>query len=140
MHSECSKVSYYQPKNQHFLDNKPTTQILCHIFLQDQSRCALWHKNKYIHILQGRPWGGGGAIAPRSQRNVKKMEAKCFSYPVMMSILIHARGSRILFIKTVQYGVPSVPKYVIINLKSTNSRQISDNSKKYLPNQSRSAC
>ena len=26
-------------------------------FLQDQSRCALWHKNKYIHILQG---GSGG--------------------------------------------------------------------------------
>ena len=38
-----------------FLDDKSTTQILCHIFLQDQSRCALRHKNKYI--LQG---GSGG--------------------------------------------------------------------------------
>ena len=52
-----------------FLENKSTTQKLWYIFLQDPSRCALWHKNKYIHILEG---GSGGAIAPRSQRNVKK--------------------------------------------------------------------
>ena len=44
-------------KINNFLDNKATTQILCHIFLQDQSRRTLWHKNKYIHILQG---GSGG--------------------------------------------------------------------------------
>ena len=31
VHSECIKVSYYQPKNQHFFYNKSTTQILCNI-------------------------------------------------------------------------------------------------------------
>ena len=56
--------------------------------------------NKYIHILQG---GGLGAIAPRSQRNVKKNGGFKFfipgakMYPVMMSFQIHARGSRIFF-------------------------------------------
>ena len=29
--SECIKVSYYQPKNQHFFYNNSTTQILCNI-------------------------------------------------------------------------------------------------------------
>ena len=67
-----------------FLDNKSTTQILCHIFLQDQSRCALWHKNKYIHLLEG---GSGGAIALRSQRNVKKMEALRFLYQAQRYIM-----------------------------------------------------
>ena len=58
-------------KTNTFGENKSTTQILCHICLQDQPRCALWDKNKYIHILPDGSGGGGGAIANRSQRNVK---------------------------------------------------------------------
>ena len=62
-------------------------------FLQDQSRCALWHKNKYIHIFQG----GSGGNSPRSQKECKKNGSFTFFipggkiYPVMMSIQIHAR-------------------------------------------------
>ena len=56
-------------------------------------------------------------------------------YPVMMLIQIHARGSGIFFIKTVQYGAfLNVPKYVKINFKSQQfSRLILHNSKDYLP-------
>ena len=74
-------------------------------------------QNKYIHILQGGSWGGGGGglIALRSQRNAKLMEALRFFYrkyyiqdakiyPVMMWIQIHARGADFFFIKSVQYG------------------------------------
>ena len=53
---------------------------------------------------------GGGGIAPRSQRNVRKNGGFTFFmpstkiYPVIMSIQIHARGVRIFFfIKMVQY-------------------------------------
>ena len=58
VHFECSKVCYYQPKK-----HQSTPKILGHIFLQDQTRCALWHKNKYIHILQWGSRGGGGGKA-----------------------------------------------------------------------------
>ena len=124
MHSECSKVSYYQPKNQHFFDNKSITQILCHIFLQDQSRCALWHKNKYIHILQGvsgRGWGGGGK-SPKKPKKCKKNEGfKLQIYLLMMSIQIHARGSGFFFYQNSAIRrILCVPKYVIINLKINN--------------------
>ena len=78
------KLVIIKPKIIFFGDNKSTTQILCQIFLQDQSRRALWHQNKYIHTLQG---GSGEAIAPRSQRSVKIMEALRFSYHARRYIL-----------------------------------------------------
>ena len=49
---------------------KSTTQTLCQIFLQDQSRRTLWHKNKYIHIKGGSGGGGGGG----AKENAKAKE------------------------------------------------------------------
>ena len=99
VHSECSKVSYYQPKNQYFLDNQQPK--FCAIFyLQDQSRCALWQQNRYIHILQG---GGGEGNSPQKPKKCKKLRLYVFYinyyipdskiYPVVMWIQIYASGS-----------------------------------------------
>ena len=79
MHSECSKVSYYQPKS--------------------------------VCVWGG---GGGGGNSPQKPKKCKKWRLYAFYskyyipdtkiYSVMMSIQIHARGCRIFFIETVQYG------------------------------------
>ena len=49
---------------------KSTTQTLCQIFLQDQSRRTLWHKNKYIHIK-----GGSGGVLKKMLK-LKKCKKK----------------------------------------------------------------
>ena len=84
MHSECSKVSYYQPKNHHFfiINQKPK---FCAIFSLRFIQMRTLAQNKYIHILQGGSGVGvgGGVIALRSQRNAKKMEALRFLQQIL---------------------------------------------------------
>ena len=115
------------------------------IFLQDLSRCKLWHINKNIHIFTS---GVFGAIAPRSQRNVKKWRLYIFYikyyipdakiYPVMVWIKIHAWRSRIFFLlkwyNLAHSECPKIPYYQ--PKKSTFSSLISLNSKNYSPYQS----
>ena len=66
----------------------------CAIFFSKINPDAHFGTNKYIHILEE---GSCGAIAPRSQRNVKNRGFTFFIpgakiYHVMMSIQIHASG------------------------------------------------
>ena len=57
---------------------KSTTQTLCQIFLQDQSRRTLWHKNKYIHIKGGSGGGGGGLKKMLKLKKCKKWRLYVF--------------------------------------------------------------
>ena len=78
MHSECSKVTYYQPKNQHFfiINQQPK---FCAIFLFKINPDAHFGtKINTFTFYKGSRGGGGGVIALRSQRNVKKMEVLSF--------------------------------------------------------------
>ena len=65
-------------KTNTFGENKSTTQILCHICLQDQPRCALWDKNKYIHILPDGSGGGGGGNSQQKPKKCKKRRLYIF--------------------------------------------------------------
>ena len=78
MHSECSKVSYYQPKNQHFyiINQKPK---FCAIFFSKINPDAHFG-TKYIH---SHLIGGGGLIALRSQRNAKKYRLYVFLQQIL---------------------------------------------------------
>ena len=111
MHSECSKVSSYQPKNQHFFFVINQQSKFCAIFFSKINPDA--HFGTKINTFtfykeDRRGGGGGGVIAHRSQRYVNKNwrlyvfynkyhipDAKI--YPVMMWIQIHARGVQIFF-------------------------------------------
>ena len=112
MHSECSKVSYYQPKNQHFfiINQQPK---FCAIFLFKIIPDAHFGTKKiHSHFTRGM---GGGGNSPQKPKNCKKKWRFCgfYSkyyipdakiYPVMMWIQIHARGDAdFFFIKMVQY-------------------------------------
>ena len=70
MHSECSKISYYQPKNQHFFIINQSLNFVPYFSLRLIQMRTL-AQNKYIHILQGGS-GGKGLIALRSPRNAKR--------------------------------------------------------------------
>ena len=98
--------------------------------------------------------GSRGSIAPRSQRNVKKMEAvllhqtlhtRCVDSPVMMRIHIRARGGggsrgmlpEIFYIKKLQSGALCVFQNTLLSTeKSTILRIIFHNSKNDSPYQS----
>ena len=94
MHSECSKASYYQPKNHHFfiINQKPK---FCAIFSLRLIQMRTLAQNKYIHILQGGS-EGGGVNSPQKQKKCKKWRLYVFYskyyipdakiYPVMMLI------------------------------------------------------
>ena len=118
MHSECSKVSYYQPKYQHFLDNQQPK--FCAIFFSKINPDG--HFGTKINTLTFYKGDLGG-----NQRNEKNGEFTFFIpgakiYPVMMSIQIHAREVQIFFNGAIQ-RIPSVPKYIIINLIINNFRE-----------------
>ena len=108
VHSECSKVSYYQPKNQHFFYYKSTTQNLCHIFSKINQDAHFGTKINTVTFYKGDGGGGGGGvIALRSQRYVKWRLYMFYSkyhipdakiYPVMMWIQIHARRVQNFFL------------------------------------------
>ena len=60
MHSECSKVSYYQPKNQHFfiINQKPK---FCAIFFSKiNPDTHFGTKYNHSHFTRGIGEGGGG--------------------------------------------------------------------------------
>ena len=76
MHSECSKISYYQPKNQ-----QPK---FCAIFFSKINPDAHFGtKINTFTFYKGDLGGGGGLIALRSQRNVKKMEVLRFLQQIL---------------------------------------------------------
>ena len=135
MHSECSKVSYYQPKSQHFfwiINQQP--KFICAIFFSKINSDAHFGTKKYIHILQGGSGGDGGwVIALRSKRNVKNG-----GFTFLQQIL-HTRrediscndvdsdsckgGCRFFFVLkrcNTSGRILSVPKYVLISLKFNN--------------------
>ena len=77
---------------------KSTAQILCQIFLQDQSRRALDTQKNTFTLREGRE----GGISPQKLKKYKNGGFTFFIpgakiYPVMMWIQIHARGSRIFY-------------------------------------------
>ena len=76
MHSECSKVSYYQTKNNNFFIINQKSKFAPYFSLRLIQMRTL-AQNKYIQFYKG-DGGGGGLIALRSQRNAKKMEALRF--------------------------------------------------------------
>ena len=105
MHSECSKVSYNQPKIQHFLENQ---YIFCTIFFSKINPDAHFGTKINTFTFYKEDLGAISMsifnilIALRSQRNVKNGGFTFFYskyyipdtkiYPVMMWIQIHARG------------------------------------------------
>ena len=73
MHSECSKVSYYQPKNQRFILIINQQPKLCAIFFSKINPDGHFGtKINTFTFYKGDRGGGGGLIAIRSQRYVKK--------------------------------------------------------------------
>ena len=113
-------------------------------FLQDLSRCTLWHINKNIHIFTS---GVFGAIAPRSQRNVKK-EAIRFLHQILHTrrediscngvdsdSCLEVRNFFLLKCCNLAHSeCPKIPYYQ--PKKSTFSSLISLNNKNYSPYQS----
>ena len=82
MHSECSKVSYYQPKNQPFfiINQKPK---FCAIFfskINPDANCGT--KINTFTFLQGGS-EGGALIALRIQRNAKKWRRYVFLQQIL---------------------------------------------------------
>ena len=104
MHSECSKVSYYQPKNQHFFGK--STYFFCTILFSKINPDAHFCKKIITFTFYKEDLGAISIfnilIALRSQRNVKNGGFTFFKskyyipdakiYSVMMWIQIHARG------------------------------------------------
>ena len=84
MHSDCSKVSYYQPKNQHFflINQQP---IFCAIFFSKINPDAHFGTkiNTSTFYKEDR---AGGLIALRSQRNVKEMEFLRFLQQILHTV------------------------------------------------------
>ena len=78
MHSECSKVSYYQPKNQHFFFIINQQPKFCAIFFSKINPDGHFGIKIKIFTFYKGDRGAGGLIALRSQRYVKKMEALRF--------------------------------------------------------------
>ena len=105
VHSECSKVSYYQPKNQHFFLIINQQPKFCAIFFSKINPDGYFGTkiNTFTFYKRDR----GGLIALRSQRYEKNGGITFFYnkyhipdakiYPVMMWIQIHARGCRFFF-------------------------------------------
>ena len=106
MHSECSKVSYYQPKNQHFFLIINQQPKFCAIFFSKINPDG--HFGTKINTFTFYKGDREGLIALRSQRYVKKWRLYVFYnkyhipdakiYPVMIWIQIHARGVQKFFL------------------------------------------
>ena len=60
MHSECSKVSYYQPKNQLFFDNKSTPKFCAIFFSKINPDAHFGTKINTLTFYKGDGGGGGG--------------------------------------------------------------------------------
>ena len=76
MHSECSKVSYYQPKNQSFFIINQKPKFCAIFFFKINPDAHFGTKINTFTFYKGGGGGGvgggvGGIIALRSQRNAK---------------------------------------------------------------------
>ena len=103
MHSECSKVSYYQPKNQHFfliINQKPK---FCAIFFSKifNPDAHFGTKKNTFTFYKGDQGGGGKEMYKWSFIYVfysKYYIPDAKIYPVIMWIQIHARGVKNFFL------------------------------------------
>ena len=101
MHSECSKVSYYQPKNQHFFIINLQSKF-CAIFFSKINPDAHFGTKINTFTFYKGDGGGGGVNSPQKPKKCKKWRFYVFHnkyyipdakiYTVIMWIQIHARG------------------------------------------------
>ena len=86
MHSECSKVSYYQPKNQHFLIINQQPKFCAILFFKINPDAHFGTKiNTFTFYKGGRGGGGGGGggNSPQKPKKCKKMEVLRFLQQIL---------------------------------------------------------
>ena len=107
MHSECSKVGYYQSKINIFFINQQS-KLCAKFFSKINPDAHFGTKINTFTLKEDRGGGGGGLKKMLKLKKCKKNRGFTFfipgANPVMMLIQFHARGSGIFFIKMVQYG------------------------------------